>query len=75
MLILILVVFDVLFAILGVMLVDVAHLDDGALLTQLEDVAVVGLGVHLTGLRVELNNKRTSLTHFLRYYCKFCSPS
>lgn len=42
MLILILVVLDVLLAILRVVLVDVPHLDNCALLTKLDDVAMVG---------------------------------
>jgi hypothetical protein len=70
-LILILVVLDVLFAVLRVMLMDVPHLDNCALLTKLDDVAVVGLCLNLPCHRVELHYQSTPLADFLGDDSKF----
>jgi predicted amino acid racemase len=63
--ILVFVVLDVLLAVLRVMLVDVSHLNNCALLTQLDNIAVVGLGFNLPCHRVEPHNQSASLADLL----------
>jgi hypothetical protein len=64
-LILVLVMLDVLLAVLRVMLVYVSNLNNCALLTQLDYVAVVGLGLDLPCHRVESHDQSASLADLL----------